>query len=61
MQQSTFAELGVSKPVAAALAERGISEPFAVQKTVVPDVLAGHDVLVKSPTCLLYTSDAADE
>jgi superfamily II DNA/RNA helicase len=50
MQQSTFADLGVSSPVADALAARGINEPFAVQQTVVPDVLAGHDVLVRSPT-----------
>jgi ATP-dependent RNA helicase RhlE len=47
---STFAELGVSEAVAGALAKRGIETPFAVQSMVVPDVLAGHDVLVKSPT-----------
>jgi ATP-dependent RNA helicase RhlE len=50
MQQSTFADLGVSAPVVAALAARDIEAPFAVQRTVVPDVLAGHDVLVESPT-----------
>jgi ATP-dependent RNA helicase RhlE len=50
MQQSTFADLGVSEPVVRALAEREIERPFAVQRTVVPDVLAGHDVLVESPT-----------
>ena len=47
---STFADLGVSGPVAAALAKRGIDTPFAVQSLVIPDVLAGRDVLVKSPT-----------
>jgi superfamily II DNA/RNA helicase len=47
---STFADLGVSEPVAGALAERGIETPFTVQSMVVPDVLDGHDVLVKSPT-----------
>ena len=47
---STFAGLGVSEPVAGALAERGIETPFTVQSMVVPDVLDGHDVLVKSPT-----------
>jgi ATP-dependent RNA helicase RhlE len=47
---STFADLGVSEAVAGALAKRGIETPFAVQSMVVPDVLAGHDVLVKSPT-----------
>jgi ATP-dependent RNA helicase RhlE len=50
MQESTFADLGVSKAVASALAARDIELPFAVQRTVVPDVLAGHDVLVESPT-----------
>jgi len=47
---STFAELGVSEGVATALAKRGITTPFAVQAKVVPDVLDGYDVLVKSPT-----------
>ncbi len=46
----SFADLGVSKAVVAALARRRITEPFAVQRLVVGDVLAGHDVLVKSPT-----------
>jgi ATP-dependent RNA helicase RhlE len=50
MQQSTFADLGVSKAVAGALAARGIERPFAVQRLVVGDVLDGHDVLVESPT-----------
>jgi ATP-dependent RNA helicase RhlE len=50
MQKQTFADLGVSAPVAGALAKRGIEHPFAVQETVIPDVLEGHDVLVKSPT-----------
>jgi len=47
---STFAGLGVSSPVAEALRKRGIETPFAVQSMVVPDVLEGEDVLVKSPT-----------
>ncbi|MGZ6643790.1 MAG: DEAD/DEAH box helicase [Solirubrobacteraceae bacterium] len=50
MPVSTFADLGVSSAVARALADRGIDQPFPVQASVVPDVLAGHDVLVKSPT-----------
>ena len=49
MSQS-FADLGVSRPVVAALTERGISEPFAIQRLVVRDVLDGRDVLAKSPT-----------
>jgi ATP-dependent RNA helicase RhlE len=46
----SFAELGVSRPVARALAARGIATPFPVQELVIPDVLSGHDVLVQSPT-----------
>src|SRR3954453_3608449 len=47
---STFADLGVTRPVADALSKRGITAPFAVQKLVIEDVLDGHDVLVQSPT-----------
>ena len=50
MSSQSFADLGVSKPVVSALAERGIKEPFAVQKLVISDVLAGRDVLAQSPT-----------
>jgi ATP-dependent RNA helicase RhlE len=50
MSQQSFADLGVSRAVAGALAERGITEPFAIQQLVIADVLAGHDVLAKSPT-----------
>jgi ATP-dependent RNA helicase RhlE len=50
MSTQSFADLGVSRAVAGALAARGITEPFAIQRLVVADVLAGHDVLAKSPT-----------
>jgi ATP-dependent RNA helicase RhlE len=50
MHHATFADLGVSEVVANELAKRGIDKPFAVQKLVIPDVLAGHDVLAQSPT-----------
>ena len=50
MSQQSFADLGVSRAVAGALAERGITEPFAIQQLVIADVLAGRDVLAKSPT-----------
>src|SRR5688500_934083 len=49
MSQS-FADLGVSRPVVAALAERGMHEPFAIPRLVIGDVLDGRDVLAKSPT-----------
>jgi ATP-dependent RNA helicase RhlE len=50
MKQQSFADLGVSEIVSKELAQRGIREPFAVQSMVIPDVLAGHDVLAQSPT-----------
>jgi len=50
MSQQSFADLGVSEAVERALTARGVTAPFAVQRSVVPDVLAGHDVLVQSPT-----------
>ena len=46
----SFADLGVSQPVVAALGRRDIAEPFAIQTLVLPDVLDGRDVLAKSPT-----------
>jgi ATP-dependent RNA helicase RhlE len=50
MKHETFAGLGVSEAVVNELAGRGIAAPFAVQKLVIPDALAGHDVLAQSPT-----------
>ena len=50
MSSQSFADLGVSDAVVDALAARGITAPFPIQRLVVPDVLAGRDVLVKSPT-----------
>jgi superfamily II DNA/RNA helicase len=46
----SFAELGVSVPVVEALARLGIRSPFAIQALVLPDALAGVDVLAASPT-----------
>ena len=46
----SFADLGVSPRVTRVLSGRGVTEPFPVQSAVIPDVLEGHDVLVKSPT-----------
>jgi ATP-dependent RNA helicase RhlE len=50
MSSESFADLGVSRPILGALAKRGITEPFAVQRLCIADVLAGEDVLVQSPT-----------
>jgi superfamily II DNA/RNA helicase len=50
MSSQSFADLGVSNAVVGALSARGIHSPFPVQRLVVSDVLAGRDVLTKSPT-----------
>jgi superfamily II DNA/RNA helicase len=46
----SFADLGVSSAVVKALANEGVQEPFAVQRLVISDILAGRDVLARSPT-----------
>ena len=46
----SFADLGISKSVVSALAERGFTQPFPVQEMAIRDALAGHDLLVQSPT-----------
>ena len=46
----SFNALGASAAVEQALAAGGIHEPFRIQTLVVPDALAGNDVLAKSPT-----------
>ncbi|MHB8691062.1 MAG: DEAD/DEAH box helicase [Solirubrobacteraceae bacterium] len=50
MSTQSFADLGVSSAVLGALSKQGITEPFAIQQDVIADVLAGRDVLAKSPT-----------
>ena len=47
---TTFETLGVSTPVVAALTRKGITQPFAIQSAVLPDALAGLDILGESPT-----------
>lgn len=50
MSQQSFRALGVSAPVAGALAARSIERPFKIQSIALPDALAGLDILAKSPT-----------
>ena len=50
MQQHTFVDLGVSRDAARALDRRGITTPFPIQTLVLPDAIAGLDVLAKAPT-----------
>ena len=47
---SSFAALGVPESLCAALARRGIDEPFPIQAATLPDALAGRDVAGKAPT-----------
>jgi superfamily II DNA/RNA helicase len=46
----SFAGLGVSRPVTSSLSAAGITEPFAIQRVVIGDAIAGRDVIAKSPT-----------
>ncbi len=46
----SFTALGVSAPVVETLSRLGIRSPFAIQALVLPDALAGVDVLAASPT-----------
>ncbi len=46
----SFTALGVSAPVVEALSRLDIRSPFAIQALVLPDALAGVDVLAASPT-----------
>src|SRR5437588_242900 len=50
MSMQSFADLGVSHAVVSALSAQGATRPFAIQHDVIGDVLAGRDVLAKSPT-----------
>jgi ATP-dependent RNA helicase RhlE len=50
MSNLSFSALGVSARLTEALAERGIQRPFRIQELVLPDALAGRDILAKAPT-----------
>jgi superfamily II DNA/RNA helicase len=47
---SSFRALGVPAALVAALARRGIEEPFPVQVASIPDALAGRDLAARAPT-----------
>jgi ATP-dependent RNA helicase RhlE len=46
----SFRDLGLSAPVIRALERRNIHTPFAIQEMVIPDGMAGRDVLGRSRT-----------
>ncbi len=50
LMTTTFADIGVSDDLCAALASRGITEPFSIQTIAIPDALAGRDVCGKAKT-----------
>src|SRR5579863_635427 len=50
MSTESFADLGVSRAVVSSLSAAGISQPFAIQRAVIADAIAGRDVIAKSPT-----------
>jgi superfamily II DNA/RNA helicase len=50
MSAESFADLGVSRAVIGALTEARITEPFAVQRAVIGEAVAGRDVIAQSPT-----------
>jgi superfamily II DNA/RNA helicase len=50
LSNQSFADLGVSRAVIGSLSAAGIIEPFAIQRAVIGDAIAGRDVIAKSPT-----------
>ncbi len=50
MSTESFADLGVSRAVVGSLSAAGITAPFAIQRAVIGDALAGRDVIARSPT-----------
>jgi superfamily II DNA/RNA helicase len=49
-QSPSFSAFGVPAPIVAALAARGVIEPFPIQSATLPDSLAGRDVLGRGQT-----------
>ena len=47
---TTFSELGLNDDIVAALAERGITDPFPIQQLTIANALAGRDVCGKAKT-----------
>jgi superfamily II DNA/RNA helicase len=48
--ESTFADLGVPAPLVRVLTESGITNPFPIQISTLPDTMAGRDVLGRGKT-----------
>ncbi len=50
MTSTTFADLGVSGDLVAALRRTGVTDPFPVQSATLPDAISGRDLLVRAQT-----------
>jgi ATP-dependent RNA helicase RhlE len=50
MSTESFDALGVSRTVIESLSTAGITEPFAIQRSVIRDAISGRDVIARSPT-----------
>ena len=42
---TTFSDLGLSQPLLDSLSQNGYTEPTPIQQRMIPQVLAGHDVV----------------
>ena len=63
---NSFEDLGVPQNLLNKLFTQGMAEPTPIQYKVIPKALEGRDILGLAQTgtgktCLLYTSDAADD
>ncbi len=47
---TSFASIGVAEDLVEVLSDRGITEPFPIQRLTIPDALAGRDVCGKAKT-----------
>ena len=58
----TFNEINLNKDLNKALAELGFIKPTPIQAKTIPILMdSDQDMIGSAQTCLLYTSDAADE
>ncbi|AWB83985.1 DEAD/DEAH box helicase [Corynebacterium liangguodongii] len=47
---TSFADLGLPRPIVTVLQKQAITEPFPIQAAAIPDALSGRDVLGRGPT-----------
>ncbi|QPK84168.1 DEAD/DEAH box helicase [Corynebacterium qintianiae] len=47
---TSFADLGLPRPIVTVLDKQGITEPFPIQAAAIPDAINGRDVLGRGPT-----------